>query len=488
MKYTTKLYISFLITAFLSAFFGISSFFLQTRSYLFRELQSKVISIASTTAALMDGDQLKLVQTPQDETLPPYISVRDYLRKARNANRSASTYVKFLYTLKPDPKNPKSVIFLVDAEESPKDVSHVGDTNEGAIKDEFLQHVEDKYSFGRMNSDQWGTWLTGYAPVYDSQGKYVGTVGADISATLILQSLNRLLYFAFPSMLAAIGVAMLIATLLSRRAALALSSITVAAKELGAGNFDYRIDLTTGDEFDTVSESMNQMAASLQEKERLKSGFAHYVSQYVMEKIVQGKDLPKLEGERRKITVFFSDIRDFTAISEKLPPEQVVAILNEFFNCMLGIIFKYNGMLDKFTGDGMMAEFGAPIEDPEQEKHAVLAAIEMQNALSELRKKWAAEGKPRIEMGVGIHTGEAIIGSIGSSERMEYTAIGDTVNVASRLEHITKEKGFPIIVSETTFAGLKEAFPYNFLGEVTLPGRTAPIRAYSIIYKKEDLH
>lgn len=487
MKYKTKLYLAFLVTSILSAILGLSTFYIQTRNYLFQELQSKVISIASTTAALMDGDKLKLVQTPQDETLPPYIAVRDYLRKARDANRLPNTYVKFLYTLKPDPKDPKSVIFLVDAEETPKDVSHVGDTNHGAVKDQFPTHVEERYSFGQMNSDEWGTWLTGYAPVYDSQGKYVGSVGADISATLILQALNHLLYFALPSLIAAVGVAMLIATFLSRRASLALSAITIAAKELGAGNFDYRIDLTTGDEFDTVAESMNQMAVGLQEKDRLKSGFAHYVSEYVMEKIVHGKELPRIEGERRKITVFFSDIRNFTTISETLAPEQVVAILNEFFNCMLDVIFKNNGMLDKFTGDGMMAEFGAPIADPEQEKHAVLAAIEMQKALADLRKKWESEGKPRIDMGIGIHTGEAIVGSIGSADRMEYTAIGDTVNIASRLESATKEKGFQIIVSESTFLGLKEAFPYKFLGELSLQGRSEPIKAYAIVYKTDDL-
>ena len=222
------------------------------------------------------------------------------------------------------------------------------------------------------------------------------------------------------------------------------------------------------------------MCAGLEEKERLKSGFSHYVSKHVMDQIMQAGGATKLYGEKRKVTIFFSDILGFTEMSETMSPEDVVSLLNEYFQVMIKIIFKYNGMLDKLIGDGIMAEFGVPLEDSEQEKHAVLAAIEMNRALIGLCEKWKNEGRPQIKMGIGMHTGEAIVGSIGSEEKMEYTAIGDTVNIAARLERVTRESKYPIIISESIYSKVHHQFKCVDLGVIDLKGRKKPIKAYGI--------
>jgi class 3 adenylate cyclase len=337
-----------------------------------------------------------------------------------------------------------------------------------------------------MIKDPWGTWLTGYAPITDAAGNYVATLGVDISADLVNTELNWILIYSLISFGISLLLALVLANIMAQRVARSLNALMKATLEIGKGDLTYRTQVYTHDEFGALANSMNKMAEGLEEKERLKSGFAHYVSQHVLEKIIKEKGAPQLGGERRKITVLFSDIRDFTHLAESMPPEQVVSLLNEYFKTMIDIIFKHNGMLDKLIGDGIMAEFGAPLEDPEQEKNAVRTAIEMHETLKVLCEKWKKEGKPSIEVGIGIHTGEAIIGTIGSEQRMEFTAIGDTVNVASRLEAVTKEGQYNIIISESTYKALYGEFEAKHLGLLSLPGKELPVNAYAIISRKKE--
>ena len=202
----------------------------------------------------------------------------------------------------------------------------------------------------------------------------------------------------------------------------------------------------------------------------------------MLEKILKSDTPTNLEGERRKVTIFFSDIRSFTKISEQLAPEKVVSLLNQYFEKMIEIIFAHSGTLDKFIGDGLMVEFGAPLEDKEQERHAVRAAIHMQYELYKLAKKWLDEGYPEIIVGMGVHTGFAVVGNIGSDVRMEYTAVGDAVNVAARLEKSTKKLNKSIIISEDTYNAVKQydEFKFEDLGEIELSGREKFIKAYAV--------
>ena len=448
---------------------------------MFKELQSKVIAVSATTATTINGDDLKKIQNPDDQKTEVFKQIRDQLRAARNANRTADIYIKFLYITRPDPKDPKKFIFVVDPEENEADFSPVGTDNPGTAADKLYDHLLEGYSNEELVTDPWGTWLTGYSPIFDSQKKYVASVGADISAEFIHKALNKLLYLGVGAFVASFVFAMFAATFLARHASKAIEALANATLEIGKGNLDYRIQLRTGDEFEDLANAMNRMCEELEENQRIKSGFARYVSQHVLEQIVKAKGSTKLEGEKRKVTVFFSDIRGFTHIAEQMDPQEVVSFLNEYFKSMLEIIFKHNGMLDKLMGDGIMAEFGAPIDDVEQEKNAVRTAIEMHETLRTLREKWKKEGKPPLDIGIGIHTGEAIVGSIGSEQRMEYTAIGDTVNVASRLEQITRKEPYPIIISETTYASVKDEFSCHDLGSVELTGREKPIKAYGIM-------
>jgi adenylate cyclase len=185
---------------------------------------------------------------------------------------------------------------------------------------------------------------------------------------------------------------------------------------------------------------------------QIKGMFSRYVSPKVVEELIKNPAAAmKLGGNKQEVTILFSDIRGFTSLSEQLQPEEVVELLNEYFQTMTDVIFRYDGTVDKFIGDAIMAIFGAPVPHPDDPLRAVRTAVAMQEELKELREKWVARGRRTFEIGVGVNTGEAIVGNMGSIQAMGYTVIGDAVNLASRLESANKELGTRIIISESTY-------------------------------------
>jgi adenylate cyclase len=214
------------------------------------------------------------------------------------------------------------------------------------------------------------------------------------------------------------------------------------------------------------------------------SVFGKYVSPVVIDTLIKNPDQLNLGGEKRNITIFFSDIRGFTPISEKLDPEELVRLLNEYLTEMSSIIIKNNGLVDKYMGDAIMAFWGAPIDQPNHAEMACSSSLEMMDKLKELQKKWKKEGIPSFDIGIGLNSGDAIVGNMGSSKRFDYTAMGDNVNLASRLEGLNKTYGTNIIISENTYKIVKDKFKARKLGTVTVKGKKKPIVIYELLSHK----
>ncbi len=215
-------------------------------------------------------------------------------------------------------------------------------------------------------------------------------------------------------------------------------------------------------------------------KRHVKQLFGRYVSPAVIDQLMSNPALARLGGERREMTVLFSDIRGFTTASERGTPEAIVAQLNEYFGAMVDVLFRHQGTLDKFVGDMVMGLFGAPLPDAQHADHAVAAALEMSVELDRLNAAWQAQGRPVLDIGIGINSGEMIAGNIGSSAIMSYTVIGDAVNLGSRLESLNKDYGTRILISQATKDRLTRPVTTRLVGEVTVKGRKQPVVVYEV--------
>jgi len=227
------------------------------------------------------------------------------------------------------------------------------------------------------------------------------------------------------------------------------------------------------------AKDISQSYIRTKEEEELRNRLSRYVGEHLVEKLISSKNGVFIENERREVSILFADIRSFTTITERMEAEEVVSMLNQFFGTMVDIIFKNNGILDKFVGDELMAVFGLIPSENTAPHDAIQAAIEMQDATEELMKLRAKQDKETFEIGIGINTGSAIVGNVGSENRMDYTVIGDTVNVAARLEQIAK--GGEIIIGEQTHDQTKGSFRTQEKGKISVKNKTEPVICYEVL-------
>jgi adenylate cyclase len=222
------------------------------------------------------------------------------------------------------------------------------------------------------------------------------------------------------------------------------------------------------------------------EKKKIRGAFQYYLTASVINEMLKDPTKLKLGGVKKDLSVLFSDIRGFTTISEKLTPEELVRLLNEYLTAMTNIVFKYEGLLDKYMGDAIMAVFGAPLDQPDHARRACLTALEMMSELHKLQKKWDAEGRPVLDIGIGISTGEMVVGNMGSEMRFDYTVMGDMVNLGSRLEGINKEYGSNIIISEFTYQAVQDSVCCRELDLVRVKGKNKPVKIMELLGEKKD--
>ena len=311
-------------------------------------------------------------------------------------------------------------------------------------------------------------------------GLYLGFSQRAIDVALT-RARNEAAVITFVMVVLGIGGGVGLAALLSRR----INRLVQGTRAIAEGNFDVALAVTSRDEIGDLTESFNQMARSLREKEMIKRAFTRYVAREVVEEILKDPENLVLTGERREVTVLFCDVRGFTPMSERLSPEEVVLLLNDFYTLMIETTFKYDGTLDKFLGDAVMAIFGAPIAHPDHSLRAVRTALAMQEGIVELNARRQKEGKEPIAVGIGVSAGEAVAGTVGTVDRMEYTVIGDTVNLAARLESSAKRG--QILISQPTYAAVCDAVDVRPLGPIRVKGKEEEVDVYEVLGLTADV-
>lgn len=217
------------------------------------------------------------------------------------------------------------------------------------------------------------------------------------------------------------------------------------------------------------------------EKRMIRKAFQYYLTKSVVDEVLRDPSKLKLGGEKRECTILFSDVRGFTSISEKLSPEALVALLNSYLTPMTDIVYKYDGTLDKYIGDAVMAVFGAPVAYGDHAARACRVCLEMMGTLRALQGGWREQGLPELDIGIGLNTGLVSAGNMGSSQRFDYTVMGDNVNLASRLEGINKQYGTNIIISEFTYEAAKNAVYAREIDRVRVKGKREPVKIYELL-------
>ncbi len=236
-----------------------------------------------------------------------------------------------------------------------------------------------------------------------------------------------------------------------------------------------------------VSVTTTKYFYETKKKRFIQKAFSHYLSPTVIEQLIKDPDRLNLGGTKKNLTVIFTDLAGFSSISEKSTAEEIVELLNEYFTSMTNIILAHSGTVDKFEGDAIMAFFGAPVQTPHHALQAVRAAHDMSITLKGLRIKWENEGKPPLHMRIGINTGSMVVGNMGSVQKMNYTVMGDNVNIAARLEPAGKIYGSEILIGEETKKSVEEEFTVRELDFARVPGREMPVEIYEVVGKKEGI-
>ncbi len=255
--------------------------------------------------------------------------------------------------------------------------------------------------------------------------------------------------------------------------------LTEVAQKVGAGNLGVEAHCEASREFDTLSHTFNEMIAGLRRV------WERFLPPQLVARIIHDPESAlELGGERREVTVLFGDVRNFTPVAAQMEPEAIVEQLNELFTHLTEIIFAHEGTLDKYLGDGVMAVFGAPFGHGDDPRRAVRCALEMQEAIANLQARWRAEGRPPLQMGIGLHTGVVVAGNIGSLRRMDYTVIGNTVNIAFRIMGVAA--GGEVLISEATAVHLDESFTLEPLPPQHLKGERWPRQLYRVCQGGRD--
>jgi adenylate cyclase len=344
----------------------------------------------------------------------------------------------------------------------------------------FPKRLIDRVTHGSLvDNDGDTTWaVSKYEPKYLQGPIGAYSIAPALDVTGIRSIVNHNLMYAsailFLTCFASMGFGWRLTSMMSR----AVRDLKSAQKRLEQQDYMHVEVGQTGDELEDLATGFNVMVDRLKEADAMKATMGKYMARKVMAHIL--KEKMSLGGEKLTVSILFSDLRGFTSISERMDPQTLVGLLNEYFTEMVEAVLAEDGVVDKYIGDAIMVVFGAPEPEADDALRAVRSAIGMRRALVRLNARLAARGIPPLRTGIGVHTGEVIAGSIGHEEQRQYTVIGDAVNLASRLETATKDLGVNILISEHTYDLVKAHISARPVKEITVKGRAQPVMTFEV--------
>jgi class 3 adenylate cyclase len=442
-----------------------------------REVQDTVgtqlLNIARVAALLVDPTLHAEVQRTLSPSSDAYRQLQQKLVSVQN-EVLLTTPIRTLADYDPVARQAK-VILVSDGPGRPGDVYPVA----AQLLDPLRWTFDDAVArYTGIYSNARGTWITAFSPIVDPKGRVMAVVTVDYPLEIYLDRLHELrATILYASIIGAIGTSIL-GLLFARRLTRPIRALTAGVTRVASGDLSRELPVRSRDELGRLTRAFNQMLEGLRQRDFIRSAFGRYVSPEVAQELLESPEGLRFGGEKRVITVLMSDLRGYTRFAEQGDPARVMDVLNEYLARMTDIIVQHGGTINEFIGDAVFAVFGAPLAHADHAERAAACALGMQHAMSDLNRRHAAAGLPRFEMGIGVNTGEAVVGNIGSEQRAKYAVVGSAVNIAARVEGATV--GGQVFITATTHDAIKDLADVSGPMTVEVKGLSEPLRLYEL--------
>ena len=436
-------------------------------------LGALLLNIARTGAYLIDPDLHMVVQRTLTQETSAYLRVRQALSIVQDENRIETP----VYTLTDYDAEKRQARFMVTSRgpgvpgEPYPLVPALLEPLGRAFHDNVATHTA-------VYHNQSGTWITAFAPIRNGPGPPIAVLDVDYPVTVYLVRLAAVRNTIVGASLLGALAALILGVIVARRVAGPITALTETAARVQAGDLSVALPVRSRDEVGRLTRAFNEMIEGLRQRDFIRSTFGRYVSPEVAQALLASPEAQRLGGEKREVTVLMSDLRGYTRFAELGDAQDVMAVLNEVLGRMTDVIIAHGGTINEFIGDAIFAIFGAPLAHPDHAERAAAAAIAMQRAMADVNEAHAQRGLPRFEMGVGINTGEAVVGNIGSEQRAKYAVVGAAVNLAARVEGCTV--GGQIFLSPHTYARVRDLVEVGEPFPVEVKGVAEPLLLYEL--------
>jgi class 3 adenylate cyclase len=437
-------------------------------------LGAQLLSIARTGALLVDPALHAEVQRTLSPDSPAYLAVRRALAAIRReVGLPTPTYTLTDYN---GPRRQARFMVTSDGPGAPAEPYPLVPALIEPLRSSF---ADGAARVTRIYRNQSGTWITAFAPIVDAGGRTIAVLDVDYPVEVYLGRLRELQVTLLRASLAGGISALVLGLFVARRITRPISALTAGVARVARGNLSQALPVRSADEVGQLTRAFNGMLEGLRQRDFIRATFGRYVSPEVARTLLESPDALRLGGEKRVVTVLMSDLRGYTQFAERGDPARVMEVLNGYLGRMTEVIIEHGGTINEFIGDAIFAVFGAPIAHPDHAERAAAAALAMQRAMVDINRDGIARGLPRLEMGIGVNTGEAVVGNIGSEHRAKYAVVGSAVNVAARLESSTV--GGQIYLSASTYELVRDLADTSPPVAVEVKGLSEPLLLHELM-------